>query len=56
MKYFIQWQDQFGKWQKFTTKVNERDAYRTAAARAKSTGLRHRLITETKQLVDLIDP
>ena len=56
MKYFIQWQDQHHRWVTFTTKVNERDAYRTAAARAKSTGKRHRLITETKQLVDLIDP
>ena len=52
MKYFIQWQDQFGKWQQFTTKVNERDAYRTAAARAKSTGKRHKMVDEKGNLVD----
>jgi hypothetical protein len=28
----IQWQDQFGHWQRFQEKQNEADAYRTKAA------------------------
>lgn len=33
----IQWQDQFGRWQRFQEKHNQADASRTAQARARST-------------------
>jgi len=56
MKIFIQYQDQFGHWKQYTTKHNERDAFRTAQSRATSTGKRHRLIDESGSLLDLLNP
>lgn len=56
MKYLIQWQDQFGKWQNYQTKHNEADTYRTAKNRAKSTNKRHRIKDENGSLIDIIDP
>ena len=55
-RVIIQWQDQFGRWQIFQEKHNEADAYRTAQARARSTGKRHRLVDPDGQLIDLITP
>jgi type II secretory pathway pseudopilin PulG len=52
----IQWQDQFGKWQRFQEKHNAADAFRTAQQRARSTGKRHRLLDAYGSLLDLIDP
>jgi hypothetical protein len=51
-----QWQDQFGHWQRFQEKHNQADAYRTAQARARSTGKRHRLVDEGGRLLDLLEP
>ena len=56
IRIIIQWQDQFGHWQRFQEKHNQADAYRTAQARARSTGLRHRLVDEHGQLLDLLEP
>ena len=56
MRIYIQEQGQFGQWRQFTTKHNERDAYRVTANRASSTGKRHRLVTDDGQLIDLVDP
>ena len=56
MKIFIDWQDQFGKWHQFTMKQNERDAFRTASARALSTKKRHRMRDENGMLLDLLEP
>ena len=55
-KVFIEWQTQFGTWQRYTMLHHEPSAYRTANHRAKSTGKRHRLIDEDGHLLDLIDP
>ena len=55
-RIIIQWQDQSGNWQRYQEKHNQADAYRTAAARARSTGKRHRLVDEHGQLLDLIEP
>ena len=52
----IQWQDQFGRWQRFQEKHNQADAFRTAQARARSTGKPHRLVDEAGQLLDLVEP
>ena len=52
----IQWQVQFGHWQRFQEKHNQADAYRTAQARARSTGKRHRLVDEGGRLLDLLEP
>ena len=52
----IQWQDQFGHWQRFQEKHNQADAYRTAQARARRTGKRHRLVDEGGRLLDLLEP
>jgi len=52
----IEWQDQFGRWQRFQGKQNQADAFRTAQARARSTGKRHRLVDERGQLLDLLEP
>jgi hypothetical protein len=53
-RIIIQWQDQFGHWQRFQEKPNQADAYRTAAARARSTGRRHRLVEERGQMLDVV--
>ena len=55
-KFIIQWQDQFGNWQRFQEKNNQADAFRTAQARARSTGKRHRLVDAQGHLIDLIEP
>jgi len=55
-RVIIQWQDQFGHWQRFQEKHNEADAYRTAQARARSTGKRHRLIDPNGHLLDILEP
>ena len=56
MKVFIQYQDQFGRWRPYQTKHNERDAYRTAESRARSTGKMYRLVDENGNLLDLLHP
>ncbi len=56
MKIFVQYQDQFGHWRQYTTKQNERDAFRVASNRASSTGKRHRLVSYDGQLLDLVEP
>jgi len=52
----IQWQDQFGRWQRFQEKHKQADAFRTTQARARSTGKRRRLVDEDGRLLDLIEP
>lgn len=52
----IQWQDQFGHWQRFSEMHNQANAYRSAQARARSTGKRHRLVDEAGRLLDLVEP
>ena len=42
MKIVLQYQDQFGKWQRYQEKHNEGDAFRTAKARAQGNSKRHR--------------
>ena len=56
VKINIQYQNQFKKWVHFQTKHHEADAYRTAKSRASRTGLRHRLVNEEGQLLDLVEP
>ena len=55
-RFIIQWQDQFGRWQRFQEKHNEADAFRTAEARARSTGKRHRLVDSQGNLLDILEP
>ena len=55
-KIIIQWQDQFGHWQRYQEKHNAADAYRTAQQRARSTGKRHRLVDDDGRLLDILDP
>ena len=55
-RVIIQWQNQFGRWQRYQEKHNEADAYRTAHARARSTGKRHRLVDADGRLLDLLEP
>ena len=52
----IQWQDQFGHWHRLQEKHNQGDAFRTAQARARSTGRRHRLVDEQGHMLDLLEP
>ena len=56
VKINIQYQNQFQKWVHFQIKHHEADAYRTAKSRASRTGLRHRLVNEEGQLLDLVEP
>lgn len=55
-RIIIQWQDQFGRWHRFQEMHHQADAWRTAQARARSTGKRHRLVDEQGQLLDLLEP
>ena len=52
----IQWQDQFGRWQRYSEQHNQASAFRTAQTRARSTGKRHRLVDEDGQLLDMLEP
>ena len=56
MKIHIQYSDQWNHWRHYQTKQNERDAYRVASNRARSTGKRHRLVDDDGNLLDLIHP
>ena len=55
-RVIIQWLDQFGRWQRYTEMHNQANAFRSAQARARSTGKRHRLVDPSGQLIDLITP
>ena len=55
-RVIIQWQDQFGRWQRYTEMHNQANAFRSDQARARSTGKRHRLVDPDGQLIDLITP
>ena len=52
-KIYIEYQDQFGSWKQYQTKTNERDAFRTAKARAQHTGKRHRIVDEDRRVLDI---
>jgi len=56
MKYHIYWQKQHGIWQKFLTKTNEADTYRTMKRRAKATNLRHKMTDSNGALLDIANP
>ena len=56
MKIHIQFMNQFFQWRHYTTKNNQRDAYRTASNRAAATGKRHRLVDDQGNLLDLVNP
>ena len=56
MSINIEWQDQQGNWHHYQTKHNQADAYRVAQRRAESTGKRYRLVDDTGQLLDLLNP
>jgi len=56
MKYHIYWQKQHGVWQKFLTKTNEADTYRTMKRRAKATNLRHKMTDSNGALRDIANP
>jgi len=56
MKVIIEYQDIFGKWRRYGEMNHQANAYRTAAARAKSTGKRHRLVDTSGSLLDLVEP
>ena len=52
-KIYIEYQDHFGHWRQYQTKNNERDAFRTANARAQQTGKRHRIVDEDRLVLDI---
>ena len=56
MKYKIQWQDRWGKWQNYQTKTNEADAFRVMEQMVKQKGIRHRIVDENNSLIDLLNP
>ena len=55
-RVIIQWQDQFGRWQRYTEMHNQANAFRSAQARARSTGKRHLLVDPDGSLLDLLEP
>ena len=56
MSVHIEYKDQFGRWNHYQTKENQRDAYRVAMRRAVSTGKRHRVVDDAGNLLDLLNP
>jgi len=56
MKVNIQYQDQSGRWQHYLMMNHQANAFKTAQNRAKSTGKRHRLVDESGNLLDLLEP
>lgn len=52
----IQYQDQFGRWNHYTTMHHQPSAYKTAQNRARTTGKRHRLVDAAGRLLDLLEP
>lgn len=55
-RVIIQWQDQFGRWQRYSEQHHQASAFRTAQARARSTGKRHRLVDGQGNLLDILEP
>lgn len=55
MKIFVEWQDQFNRGQRYGYYHSDLSAYSVANNRARSTGKRHRLITEDHSLLDIIE-
>ncbi len=55
-KVIIQWQDQFGNWQHYTTMHHQPSAFRTAQNRASNQNRRYRLIDDFGNLIDVINP
>jgi hypothetical protein len=51
----IEYQEPFGYWRHFQTKLNEADAYRVAQRRAQSTGKCHRLVDDRGTLLDIVE-
>jgi len=56
MKYIIEWQDQFKKYQKFQEKTNEADAIRVATRMAQQKGKRFRVVSASGSLLEICDP
>ena len=56
MKIHNYFPTQFGKWEKYQTKHNEADAFRVASRRANGTNKRHKIIDDSGNLLDLINP
>ena len=56
MKYHIYWQNQHGIWQKYLTKTNEADTFRTMTRRARSTNLRHKMTDDSGHMLDVVNP
>ena len=54
MKIHIEWLDQHNYWVHYTTMNHQPSALRTAENRARSTGKKHRLISDDGTLIDLI--
>ena len=52
----IEYQSQNGRWHRYQQLHNSQDAFRVASRRAQSTGKRHRIVDDNKNLVDIIDP
>ena len=55
-KVIIQWQDQFGNWQHYTTMHHQPSAYKTAQNRASRQNRRYRLVDDGGHVLDLINP
>ena len=55
-KFHIYWQNQHGIWQKYLTKTNEVDTFRTMTRRAKSTNLRHKMTDDSGRMLDVVNP
>ena len=55
-KVIIQWQDQFGNWQHYTTMHHQPSAFKTAQQRAANQNRRYRLVDDFGHLIDIINP
>jgi hypothetical protein len=56
MRINIEYQDQFGKWNHFSSVENQASAYRIASSKASLTGKRFKLVDKEGRLMDIINP
>ena len=54
--FYIEWLDQFNRWNKYSSYHHLPTAYKIAANRAKLKAKKHRIIDRNTRLIDLFEP
>lgn len=54
--FYIEWLDQFNRWNKYSSYQHLPTAYKIASNRAKLKAKKHRIIDSNSRLIDLFEP